>query len=103
MAFDFEKAINGEPTYCDGININTSFHPLSSTFYQYNFGIPNYMWDKSGKSCCSMSDLSTDPPKKKVKVTAYVYKDDNGQIAFAREKILREWKFLGEISGEVEI
>jgi hypothetical protein len=101
--FDFQKAINGEPIYLDGKFINVSYNPQSK-LWRINMD----EWNKNGLAMLGnyRGDLSTDHPKKKVMVTAYVYKHFGGTIEVSISKILDftpDFKLLGEISGEVEI
>jgi len=65
--FSFEKAINGEPIYCNGLKICPSFDP-NDGFWQMS----DLVWYKNGESLTNHDNLTTDPPKKKVKKTVTV-------------------------------
>jgi hypothetical protein len=105
MAFDFQKAINGEPIYLNGIQIDARYSPMSGQwmFTECTGRTVTRFFDQYGKDICHGAEvLSTDPPKKKVMVTAYVYKDFYGELSVANTKITNS-SYVGEISGEVEI
>jgi hypothetical protein len=78
--YDFQKAINGEPIYCNGEMIYLHYNPEFSAWKRY--GPHTFGWDRWGKVANDEEkhDLSTDPPKKKVMVTAYVYMDLMGVL-----------------------
>ena len=101
MAFDFQKAINGEPIYCNGERV----YP----YYSINdklFKDSGHSWFNHGVYTGSNTDLnlSTDPPKKKVKVTAYVYTDLMGIPYVSSQKPnFVPHNFIEEKQFEIEI
>jgi len=106
MAFDFEKAINGEPTYCNGEQIFPIYYPERKGWIR-DIEIPLFGWDKNGNFVPLSGELfplSTDLLKRKVKATAYVYKDDIGVIRIRETKEnYHLWGFICEKTFEVEI
>jgi len=102
--FDFNKAINGEPIYCNGERIFPYYESNGKKFVIFNGSLYLAEWTKDGRNVYAdpkhKCDLITDPPKKKVMVTAYVYKNVMGDILFTN---IPTPFSIGQISGEVEI
>ena len=93
--FDFQKAINGEPIYCNGLRIYPNWLP---SFQQWEWNKTYYNKDKT--------PFTTDPPKKKVMVTAYVYLSLYNNSVFCRDaKMVKDdmFVFITEKQFEVEI
>ncbi len=101
MSFDFKKAINGEPVYFKDVQIEPFYHPHDKL---WRYGGHSWHMDGVPLTGLKLGRLSTDPPKKKVIVTGHVYKCCDGTIRVDVEKQIKQGrKYLGEISGEVEI
>jgi len=97
--FDFNKAINGEPIYRNDVVIRPSYNPINARWC-----IGHTEWTKGGQGINTIYALSTDQPKKKVIVTAYVYRNAANTFSFFNQKLTCcNDSFLGVISGEVEI
>ena len=101
MSFDFDKCINGGPTYYDGKKIEVCWYPKTQRFAPINkmntdlIGICTItpQFDKNGygdhHTLC-YGQLSTDPPKEKVKLNIYYYianqaERTTGRVFYARE------------------
>jgi hypothetical protein len=98
--FDFQKAINGEPIYLRYEQVFPIYMP-----HIKQWAINQNRYDDLGNYFGYGPGLSTDQPKKKVMVTAYVYKNSMGVPFVSNEKLddMLSPIFLGEKQFEVEI
>jgi len=108
--FDFLAAINGEPIYCKlDYKLITPYYSITEK--QFLWGGAN--WDIQGNGINSIAlqlygNLTTDPPKKKMKKTVTIYKSKTREayeiwpsVLSKHEDYFKYWYKCGETEIEV--